>query len=354
MTSLLLVFALFAICHCSQTVVIVGPTGAGKSSLINFLWNDGTKVAAEGVTFDSETLNVNSYHIPAKALTVFDTPGLLDTTGYSNEEITALIQSELLQKSHKSVIDGVVLLFDGTQNRFHLRLAFDSLIHIFGPNILKNLMVAFNKNDKIQNEERAKIKQHVVEILGPIQEEFNIDDKNLQSRVIFIDTKGDYSKYADVLYKGMADLFKAGAIDIIESDKKLKEEIEKYYQMELKDDKNYNIKTEKVAHSEEKQRTVTVNVATPYSYQCNPHRICTNRIKFIVGSHCVSRRTVYDTCWGTKDVPTPKSETYIDVWYEDVTTKNLKYEKEYLRQKAAKLVSNKIKSKIYAKYKKEL
>jgi len=348
---------IMTVSYCSQTVVVVGPTGAGKSSLINFLWNDGTKPAAEGETFDSETSRVNAYEIVNSfgEFTIFDTPGLLDTTGYSNEEITALIQSELLQKSHNSMIDGVVLLFDGTQTRFHLRLAIDSLIHIFGSNILQNIVIAFNKNDKFElDSQRTAIIDHVVGTLEPIYKDFQINDKNIQSRVVFVDTKGDYQKYASALYNGMKNNFKADAIDIIDSDKKLKDEIEKYYQLELKDDNNYNIRTEKVAHSVEKERTVMVDVATPYSYQCNAHKVCTKRIKFIVGSKCISRKTVYDTCWGTKNVPTPTKQKYMDTWYEDVVKKDLKYEQSYLRQKAANKVSNQIKSKIYAKYKKEL
>eukprot|EP01084_Bolivina_argentea_P129262 228316_1 len=317
------IILLMVICNANHTILVVGPTGAGKSSFINFMLNKGTEVAEEGATFDAHTIITKAYTIN-NYTQIIDTPGLLDTRGYTTEEITQLIKSTLITQPNSS-ISGVILMFNGKDNKINLAMMINVIIQIFGDGMLSNVIIAYNFNDKINQPKRDMLSEWSVSTLTSIYDQFNVST-NLQQRILFIDTKGDYNKYTNIIDGGIRNSFIGDKINIIESDQSLKAEIETEYQKELKDDDNYNVWTEEIAHPEKKKRTITVNVKTPYSYKCGCEKWCSWDIGFARGD-C---NTYCSTCNGVKDVPTKIIEEYIDTWYEQKERRELKYDVEYL------------------------
>eukprot|EP01083_Nonionella_stella_P133398 405554_1 len=328
--------------HANYTGIIMGPSGPGKSSLINFITNKGTQVAKEGATYHSETLTTTLYGIPEFNLQLIDTPGMQDTTGYTNEEIAELIKSALFEQRLDS-ISGVVLMFDATQVRIHLATMIDGVIRIFGSQMLQHLVIAFNKNDQIDANEQQSILEHCATTLPPIYAQFKIEPIRIADRVIFIDTKGSFSKYLSVLHSAIVSNFDGKGMNIREYHQKLMDEIERHYQMELEDPNNYRTWIEKIPHSEKKTRTIVVNIKTPYNYKCNCEKICSE-----FGPFSWDCETFCEKCIGHKNVPTETTEEYIDTWYEDVTKSELKHAHHHLRDKARKTVIDSIRNKVYA------
>lgn len=157
----------------NKTVLLVGETGAGKSSLIDALvnyamgvtWEDNIwfKIVkdrqGEGETSQSQsqTSDVIVYQIFGFegrtlpfSLTIIDTPGFGDTRA---DEKDAMISERLLQwfRSDFGVheINAVGLVLKASENRLtdRLRYVFDSVISLFGKNMENNLVALISHSD---------------------------------------------------------------------------------------------------------------------------------------------------------------------------------------------------------------
>lgn len=98
-------------------ILVIGPTGAGKSSTINCLTESSIAIVGEGV--NPQTSQIESYKIK-DIFRLWDSPGLGDST-YNDikyiEEIQRIIQKKCsLQRQSKIIylIDLVLLIINGT------------------------------------------------------------------------------------------------------------------------------------------------------------------------------------------------------------------------------------------------
>ncbi len=127
-------------------LLIVGPTGVGKSSTINALFN--TEVAKVGVGVDPETLSLQRYELDN--LTIWDTPGLGD-----NVDRDQKIKHDLVAKLNetvegdKSLVDLVLVLVDASSK--DLGTSYDLinniLIPTLGADAKSRIIVALNQAD---------------------------------------------------------------------------------------------------------------------------------------------------------------------------------------------------------------
>ncbi|KAM4720607.1 uncharacterized protein FYW61_015961 [Anableps anableps] len=153
----------------NRTVLLVGETGAGKSSLINALANYAMGVKFEDEVWfqvvdeekkhqtQSHTTDVIVYEIFGYedetlpfSLTIIDTPGYGDTRG---NEYDAIVSERLLDLfgSEDGVLEvnGVGLVMKASDNRLNDRLCyiFNSVMSLFGKNIVNKIVALITHSD---------------------------------------------------------------------------------------------------------------------------------------------------------------------------------------------------------------
>ncbi|XP_067430243.1 kinesin-like protein KIF20B [Thunnus thynnus] len=162
----------------NKTILLVGETGAGKSTLINTLFN-----YTMGVKFDdniwfeivedekrsqsvSQTSDVIMYKIfgfEGKtlpfSLTIIDTPGYGDTREIEHDAIISQRLFDLFRSDdgvHE--IDAVGLVLKASENRLSDRLMyiFDSVTSLFGKDLEKNIVAIITHSDGITPENALK------------------------------------------------------------------------------------------------------------------------------------------------------------------------------------------------------
>ncbi|XP_020790199.2 uncharacterized protein LOC110169038 [Boleophthalmus pectinirostris] len=155
----------------NRTVLLVGATGTGKSTLINALVN-----FVMGVTFDdrvwfeitedgkdqksqshSQTTAVSMYEVfgfekvvVPYSLTIIDTPGYGDTRGIEYDDIiTKKLQDLFCGPEGVDTIDAVGLVLKATENRLDERMIyiFNSVTSIFGKNMETNIVAMMTHSD---------------------------------------------------------------------------------------------------------------------------------------------------------------------------------------------------------------
>ena len=214
-----------------KVLMVVGATGAGKSTLINGIanyilgvqWEDGFrfKLIVDEVTESqafSQTQNISSYSFPVfkdspfpYQLTVVDTPGFGDTRGLErDEEITACIKT-FFSKSGIDYLNGIGFVAQSSLARLtHTqKYIIDSILSVFGRDIAEKLFMMTTFADGAYPPVMGAITTHIRDSKPPIPlkvEELSFFKFN--NSALFNGTRKKKSKmYWDVGYKSFEDFF---------------------------------------------------------------------------------------------------------------------------------------------------
>ena len=332
--------------------LLLGETGVGKSSFVNMM-NHGEEIAKEGSTYESQTERVTSYKTTNPHFRVIDTPGLYDTTGFTNEEINDLIRTTVISESI-DMINGVILIIDPTQQRIQFKQLFTSLLLLFDQNMLKNVFIIANKNNQIDSQRRDLVTDEVLKIVSPIYKNYNVKftQDNIKQNLIFLDTKD--TNLNDMNLNGLINKFIDNANNNnnnnnnnnkcckVKSLEQISNEIQMYYDKELEDKNNYKVIIDEIPISEKKIRKVEKDKVIPYTEQCN----CRKKCKRFLGIKR-SCKTVCDTCARTRTEKILVDEEYYETRIEKKERTELLYTNDHLWQKAKAAMIENIRTKVY-------
>uniref|UniRef100_A0A8C6TYG0 AIG1-type G domain-containing protein n=1 Tax=Neogobius melanostomus TaxID=47308 RepID=A0A8C6TYG0_9GOBI len=173
--------------HPNKTVLLVGATGSGKSTLINALVNFVMGVKFEDKVWfeivtdkknksqsETQTTAVSVYEVfgfegktVPYSLTIIDTPGYGDTRGIEYDDIiTKKLQDLFSIPDEVETIDVVGLVLKATENRLDERTAyiFNSVTSLFGRDMEQKIVALITHSDgmkpkdALQALDEAKVK----------------------------------------------------------------------------------------------------------------------------------------------------------------------------------------------------
>lgn len=149
-------------------ILIVGPTGVGKSSTINALFNCEKAVVGRGV--DPETMHIEKYELDG--ITFYDSPGLGDGIEQDNRHSKGIV--ELLCKlddKGEPLIDLVLVLLDGGSRDYGT--TYQLLKNVIVPSLDQErhgrILVAINQADMAM---KGRGWDHMLNKPEPILKEF--------------------------------------------------------------------------------------------------------------------------------------------------------------------------------------
>ncbi len=132
---------------CPLDIMVVGVTGAGKSSTLNSIFQKDVSVVGHGV--NPETMNINSYCLH-NTLRLWDTPGLGD--GIVEDRLHSKNMIDMLYKTYNKsgykygFIDMVLVIIDGSTR--DMGTNYKLLNEVIIPNFqTKRIVVAINQAD---------------------------------------------------------------------------------------------------------------------------------------------------------------------------------------------------------------
>ncbi|KAK1899497.1 Septin-2 [Dissostichus eleginoides] len=153
----------------NKTILLVGETGVGKSTLINALVNYAMGVEYEDNVWyqiikdenksqtESQTSEVIVYEVFGHedrtlpfSLTIIDTPGYGHTEGIEQDVLVSKRLLDLFRSTDGvDEIDAVCLVLKASENRLSDRLmyVFDSVVSLFGKDIEKNIVALITHSD---------------------------------------------------------------------------------------------------------------------------------------------------------------------------------------------------------------
>jgi hypothetical protein len=131
-------------------ILLVGPTGSGKSSTINALF--GESVATVGTGFDPQTQSITEYNL--ENLTLWDCPGPGD-----NPERDKMNEREMAAKLEETdedgelIVDLVLVVLDASQRDMSAtyRLLENLVLPILGEEAERRVLIGINKIDLLRN-----------------------------------------------------------------------------------------------------------------------------------------------------------------------------------------------------------
>jgi ribosome biogenesis GTPase A len=93
----------------NRNLMIIGCTGAGKSSLINFLCN-GNMVKVSSDATHSCTKGITKISLSNLNINLFDSPGFGDLEALSDAAIFAMVIQEICTNTENKSLDGIVIV----------------------------------------------------------------------------------------------------------------------------------------------------------------------------------------------------------------------------------------------------
>ncbi|KAM6901456.1 uncharacterized protein PEZ65_019565 [Lycodopsis pacificus] len=206
----------------NKTILLVGETGAGKSTLINTLVNFAMGVEWEDDVWfqiiedekkeqsQSQTSDVIVYEIFGfedktlpYSLTIIDTPGYGSTDGIEHDEIVSQRLFDLFRSpAGVHEIDVVGLVLNATENRLSNRLSyiFNSVVSLFGKDMEKNIVALMTHSNgrtprkALKALDTANIKCARNEKNEPVHFLFNNSQNEDRSQDYIEDLEDEYKK----------------------------------------------------------------------------------------------------------------------------------------------------------------
>lgn len=160
----------------AYNIVLIGPTGAGKSSMINLIFNEIVTVASagassatreviflQGSSSGEKLLEDTSVQLKHPKINVIDTIGLCDTVMTKNE-VFSIIKDKL--KTNLLHIDRVVIVCSGRLERDH-QIEIQQFLKWFKYNdFASNFLFVYNKCDGLEEGMTIKNLSIVCDLLG--------------------------------------------------------------------------------------------------------------------------------------------------------------------------------------------
>ena len=155
----------------SYNVVFIGPTGCGKSSLINHLFNltvVNAAASAESVTrkvqfLEGSTIMKTTERRFKRSLNIIDTLGLCDSV-FTEDEVFSMIKSSL--ELNLAKIDKVLIVCSGRIENHHAAAIKQFMQWLQYDKNKKRFCFIYNKSDMLTEGEKVSCLLQMCEMLG--------------------------------------------------------------------------------------------------------------------------------------------------------------------------------------------
>ena len=143
----------------SCTIVVMGKTGVGKSTLINSLLSEVTAEAARGVHAVTKEPSCFRTMIEGLQFNIWDTPGLFDRDGAGEQYVKQM--KERIGEFHLVLL--VIEVSDSARFKYDDELVMKMVHKEFGDGIFNNMVVVFTKANLLLDRCKADVRHGKVE-----------------------------------------------------------------------------------------------------------------------------------------------------------------------------------------------